>query len=473
MLNSTSKMEVFFKPKTVAIIGASEKPKFGTGTTTYLLNSKFKTYPVNINSDIIFGHKAYRNIKDVPENIDLAIIIVSNKFVLQAVKDCAEKNVKGIIIESAGFAETGTEKYALIQREIEKIAKESKIRIIGPNCIGVTNFHNEFTTSDMDFEQTIRGDVAVVAQSGVLGNVFIDWANSQGIGFSKAITIGNKVDVDEVDLLEYLNEDPETKVIALYLEGTKRGKMLKKVLAEMKKPVLILKNGRSDIGSRAVNSHTGSIAGNDKIYNALFNQFPHVFRVDNFYELFNIAHVFATQPLPKGRNVAIVTGSGSLGALACDEIRKQGLNLADLNKKTIDKIKDIIPNWVSIGGTIDLGPSMFETFIPSIKAIFKDDAVDCVLYIFSVPRVPLQRMASFALDGIKEQFKALKQSAEKSRKPCIIVSFGSRWVFDFVFKGASHYNSNLIIPIMTRINQAIKAFKMMHKYGETVQTGIK
>ncbi|MHA2326287.1 MAG: CoA-binding protein, partial [Promethearchaeota archaeon] len=291
MLNSTSKMDVFFNPKTVAIIGASEKPKFGIGTTTYLLNSKFKTYPVNINSDSIFGHKAYRNIKDIPDEIDLVIIIVSNEFVLQAVKDCVEKNVKGIIIESAGFAETGTEKYILIQNEIEKIAKESKIRIIGPNCIGVTNFHNEFTTSDMDFEQAIKGDIAVVAQSGVLGNVFIDWANNQGIGFSKSITIGNKVDVDEVDILEYLNEDPETKIIALYLEGTKRGKVLKNTLGKMKKPVIILKNGRSDIGSRAVNSHTSSIAGNDKIYDALFHQYPHVFRVDNFYELFNIANV--------------------------------------------------------------------------------------------------------------------------------------------------------------------------------------
>jgi len=468
MLNTTSDMDVFFNPKTVAIIGASEKPKFGIGTTTYLLNSKFKTYPVNINSDTIFGHKAYRNVKNIPDDIDLAIIIVSNRFVLQAVKDCIEKNIKGIIIESAGFAETGSEKYTLIQSEIEKIAKESKIRIIGPNCIGVTNFHNEFTTSDMDFEQAIKGDVAVVAQSGVLGNVFIDWANSQGIGFSKAITIGNKVDVDEVDLLEYLNEDPETKIIALYLEGTKRGKALKKVFSEMRKPVIILKNGRSDIGSRAVNSHTGSIAGNDKIYDALFNQYPYIFRVDNFYELFNIAHVFATQPLPKGKKVVIVTGSGSLGALACDEIRKQGLKLANLNKKTLEKIKNVIPNWVSIGGTIDLGPSMFETFIPSIKAIFEDDEVDCVLYIFSVPRVPLQRMATFALAGINEQFKVLKQSAEKSRKPCIIVSFGSRWVFDFVSKGASHSNSKITIPIMTRINQAIKAFKMMHEYSKSL-----
>ncbi|MHA2281945.1 MAG: acetate--CoA ligase family protein [Promethearchaeota archaeon] len=473
MSNTTSEMDVFFNPKTVAIIGASEKPKFGIGTTTYLLNSKFKTYPVNIKSDTIFGHKAYKSVVNIPDDIDLSIIIVSNKFVLQAVKDCVEKNVKGIIIESAGFAETGTERYELIQEEIEKIAKESKIRIIGPNCIGVTNFHNEFTTSDMDFEQAIKGSIAVIAQSGVLGNVFIDWANNQGIGFSKAITIGNKVDVDEVDLLKYLNEDPETTIIALYLEGTKRGKALKEILGKMNKPIIILKNGRSDIGSRAVNSHTGSIAGNDRIYNALFNQYSNVFRVDNFYELFNIAHVFATQPLPKGRNVAIVTGSGSLGALACDEIRKEGLNLADLNNKTIEKIKDVIPNWVSIGGTIDLGPSMFETFIPSIKAIFEDDKVDCVLYIFSVPRVPLQRMASFALAGINEQFKVLKQSAEKSGKPCIIVSFGSRWVFDFVSKGASHSNSNLTIPIMTRINQAIKAFKMMYEYNQTLQTELR
>ncbi|MFW9785017.1 MAG: acetate--CoA ligase family protein [Candidatus Heimdallarchaeota archaeon] len=464
-----SEMDVFFNPKTVAIIGASEKPKFGIGTTTYLLNSKFKTFPVNINSDKIFGHKAYKTVKDIPESIDLAIIIVSNEFVLQSIKDCVEKKVRGIVIESAGFAETGAEKYIKIQKEIETIAKESKIRIIGPNCIGVTNFHNEFTTSDMNFEQTIKGNIAVIAQSGVLGNVFIDWANSQGIGFSKAITIGNKVDVDEVDLLEYLNNDSDTKIITLYLEGTKRGKELKEVLEKMKKPVLILKNGRTDIGSRAVNSHTSSIAGNDRIYDALFKQYPNVFRVDNFYELFNIAQVFATQPLMRGKNITIVTGSGSLGALACDEIRKQGLELTDLETSTIQDIKSVIPNWVSIGGTIDLGPSQFQTFIPSIKAIFQDKNTDGVLYIFSVPRVPLQRLTSFALDGMRTQFDALKQAAEKSNKPCVIVCFGSRWVFDFISEAASHSNSKIIIPIMTRINQAIKAFKLMYDYNLYLQ----
>jgi acyl-CoA synthetase (NDP forming) len=460
-------MDIFFNPKTVAIIGASESFRFGYGTTSYLLNSNFKTYPVNIKRDKILGHKSYKNIKDIPDEIDLAIIIIGNEYVLQSIRDCVEKGVKGIIIESAGFAETGKEKYIKMQDEIEKISKQSKIRMIGPNCIGVTNFHNQFTTSDMDFAHAPKGNIAVIAQSGVLGNIFIDWANSNGIKFSKAITIGNKVDVDEVDLLDYLNEDLETDIITLYLEGTKRGKELKNVLGRMKKPVIILKNGRSKIGSRAVNSHTGSIAGNDKVYDALFKQYPSAFRVDNFYEMFNIAQVFATQPLPKGKNIAIVTGSGSLGALACDEIERLGLNLAELDENTINKIRSVIPNWVSIRGTIDLGPSMFETFIPSIKAIFQDINVDSVLFIFSIPRVPLQRMASLALEGIRAQLNELKLSIEKYNKPCIIVCFGSRWTFNFVTEAALHSESKLTIPIMTRINQAIKALKMMDEFNQS------
>ncbi|MFX1329293.1 MAG: CoA-binding protein, partial [Promethearchaeota archaeon] len=183
-----NELNVFFNPKSVAIIGASDSFKFGYATTKYLLHSKFKTYPVNIKKKEIHGHKAYKNIKDIPEEIDLAVIIIGNEYVLQAVKDCVEKGVKGIIIETAGFAETGNEKYINIQKDIERIAKETKIRIIGPNCIGVTNFNNQFTTADMDFDQAIIGKVAVIAQSGVLGNIFIDWSIDNGIGFSKTIT---------------------------------------------------------------------------------------------------------------------------------------------------------------------------------------------------------------------------------------------------------------------------------------------
>ncbi|MFW9882024.1 MAG: CoA-binding protein, partial [Candidatus Thorarchaeota archaeon] len=164
-----SEIDVFFHPKSIAIIGASDSFKFGYATTKYLLDSKFKTFPVNLKKQEIHGHKAYKNIKEIPEEIDLAIILVGNEFVLQAVIDCIKKGVKGIVIESAGFAETGVEKYTKIQEEIGRIAKESKVRIIGPNCIGVTDFNNQFTTADMSFDQALSGKLAIIAQSGVLG----------------------------------------------------------------------------------------------------------------------------------------------------------------------------------------------------------------------------------------------------------------------------------------------------------------
>ena len=466
MVDFMSELDVFFHPKSIAIIGASDTLKFGFATTKYLLDSKFKTFPVNIKKKEIHGHKAYKNIKDIPEEIELAIILIGNEYVLQAVKDCVKKGVKGIIIEAAGFAETGVEKYITIEKEIAQIAKEAGIRIIGPNCIGVTDFNNQFSSADMDFDKAIKGRIAIIAQSGVLGNIFVDWATDKGIGFSKTITIGNKVDVDEIDLLEYLNKDPETAVISLYLEATKRGKQFIKMLKKMEKPVLILKNGKSEIGSKAVNSHTGSMAGNDKIYDAVIKQTPGIFRVKNFYEMFNIAQVFATQPLPKGKNIAVITGSGSLGALACDEIEKQGLNLAKLSEHTISLIKSTIPNWVSIGGTIDLGPSLFETFEPSIKVIFEDKNVDSLLYIFSVPRWPLQMMGSMATKWAKHQFDLIKELTQKFNKPCVCGCFGSGWTFDFLRKAASLSNSEVNIPIMSRIKHAIIAFKMMYEFNQ-------
>ncbi|MFX1394893.1 MAG: acetate--CoA ligase family protein [Promethearchaeota archaeon] len=456
-----TEIDFFFEPKSIAIIGASDTLRFGFTTTKYLLNSKFKTFPVHLYKKEILGHKAYKNIKDIPEDIELAILLVPNERVLQTIKDCAEKGVKGIIIETAGFAETGENKYINIQNEILKIAKEKNIRIIGPNCVGLTNFNNEFSSAEVDFNNVVKGKISVIAQSGVLGNVFIDWAAGQKIGFSKAITLGNKIDIDEIDMLDYLNADHDTNVITLYLEGTKRGNEFKQILKQMRKPVLILKNGRSESGSNAIKSHTASIAGNDKIYNAIIKQNPGVFRVNNFYEMFNIAQVFSTQPLPKGKNVAIITGSGSLGILACDEIEKQTLSLAKLNEETINKIKAAIPKWVSIKGTIDLGPSMATSFIPSLKAILNDNNVDSLLFIFCIPRGPLQQFKQLSII-IESYFRLMKKLLTKVNKPCICVCFGSRWVFDFVLKNASKFD----IPVMSRIKHAIKALKMMYQYAQ-------
>ncbi|TFF85774.1 MAG: acetyl-CoA synthetase [Promethearchaeota archaeon] len=456
-------LEIFFDPKSIAIIGASDTPKFGSPTTKYLLNSNFKTYPVHLYKDEILGHKAYKNIKDIPDEIDLAIIMVNNDNVLGAVEDCVEKKVNGIIIESAGFAETKIEKYVKIQNQIESIAKESGIRIIGPNCVGVTNFKNKFTSTEVNFneEEITEGYVSIIAQSGVLGNVFIDWGSDEKIGFSKSITMGNKVDVDEVDLLEYLENDPDTKVITLYLEGVKRGNKFNEILKNMTKPILIVKNGKSNIGSKAIQSHTGSIAGNDLIYDAIFKQNGSIFRVNDFYEMFNIAKIFSMQPLPTGKNIAIITGSGSLGILACDQIMKNGLNLAQFEEKTHIEMREVAPNWVSLKNPVDLGPSQFITLEPSLKAIFKDKNVNSILFIFTVPKNPLINFGY----SIKRPLKLIQKYSTTYEKPLVIACFGSRWVFDYVIERAINYN----IPVVSSIKDSITAFKMMYEFKKYIE----
>lgn len=456
-----SEMDIFFEPKSIAIIGASESLKFGYWTTKYLLNSKFKSYPVNITKDIVFGKKTYKNIKNIPEKIDLAIIIVGNDKVLESVKDCIDKGVKGIIIETAGFAETGIKKYIEIQKEIEILAESKPIRIIGPNCVGITNFQNKFTTAEVDFERIdMSGSISVIAQSGVLGNIFIDWAESQKIGFSKSITLGNKVDVDEIDILSYLEKDSSTKVITMYLEGVRRGRLLLETLKKMTKPVLILKNGRTDIGSNAIKSHTGSIAGNDKIFNTIFSQYPRIFRVEDFYEMFNIAQAFANAPLPKGKDIAIITTSGSLGILACDQIVKYGLNLARLETSTIETMKAIAPNWTSVKNPVDLGPSFFTTFQPSLEALLKDQNVNALLLIFAIPRMPLE---SFSMP-IYPYLREMKNLSYQFQKPIMICIFGSQWVIDYFLK----YKEKTKLPMMTQIQHAIKALKFMSDFHDGV-----
>ena len=454
-------LDYFFDPKSIAIIGASDRMKFGYGTTKYLLESDFNAYAVNPRREDVFGHRVYKNIKDVPVDIELAVMIVKNEQALEAVNDCVEKGVKGIIIESAGFAETGVKKLIDIQNEIVKICKQANVRVIGPNCVGVTNFMNKFTTSEVNFNKTHEGGISIIAQSGVLGIMYIDWCSSQMMGFSKAITLGNKIEIYEVDMLEYLEKDPDTKVIALYLEGTKRGKDFINILKKMTKPIIILKNGRSDTGSKAVSSHTGSMAGNDKIYDAVFDQNPGIFRVNNFYEMFNIAQVFSTQPLPKGKNVAIITGSGSLGIMACDEMEKQGLSLAKLSPDTINSIKSIIPSYVSIGGTIDLGPSMIQTLIPSLEAISVDENVDCILFIITIPSVFFEGLGL----SMAPYFRRFKKISEKNNKPVIMCVFGSRKVYEILNETAHKLN----LPLLIRIKHAIKAFKMMNDFREHIE----
>ncbi|MHA1277218.1 MAG: acetate--CoA ligase family protein [Candidatus Helarchaeota archaeon] len=448
-------LDFFFNPTSIAIIGASETPGFGYFTTKYLLKSEFKIFPVHIKRAQVFGHKAYKNIRDIPAKVDLAIIIVPTPHVLAAVNDCIKKGVKGIIIESAGFAETGRDDYKKIQEKITHLAKTSGVRIIGPNCLGVTNTKNKFTTAETNFTNVREGNISIIAQSGVLGNIILDWAFHEGIGFSKVITLGNKLDVDEVDCLEYLKDDESTQVICLYLEEIRDQTRFHKVAKEVtrKKPVLVVKSGRTKLGARAALSHTASISGNDQLYNAIFKQVG-IIRAENFYEMFDYAKGFSMQPLPKGRQIAILTASGSLGILTADEVEKNGLTLAKLAEETIEKMQKNAPDWVSLKNPVDIGPAQLQMSNDCIRAILEDPNVDALIWIQIIPE-RVVKMLGLPLPG-KLAFKYGPQNG----KPVIVNTFGSPFMTQLLHQKLDKYG----IPITISIQNAVKTLAQMHRY---------
>ncbi len=453
-----SKLEVFFNPNSVAIIGASETPGFGMWTTQYLLqDSNFKTYPVHIKRETVFGHEAYKNIREIPNEIELAIILVPTPQVFSAVEDSIEKGVRGIIIESAGFAETGREDFRAIQQKITALAKKSGVRIIGPNCLGVSNIHNKFTSAETDFTNVREGKISIIAQSGVLGNIILDWAYYEGIGFSKVITLGNKLDVDEIDCLEYLLEDSSTEVICLYLEEVRTGPRFLQVAKKVAKikPVIVVKNGRTASGARAALSHTASVAGNDLIYDSVFQQ-AGIMRANDFHEMFDLAKGFSMQPFPKGGRMAIITASGSLGILACDEIEKQGLTIARLSEASIQKMRKNAPDWVSLKNPVDIGPAQFVMMNDCIEALLEDENVDALLWIEIIP----ERVAKILGLPIRTAAKIVKKSGMDAGKPVIVNTFGSNWMKEMLHRELDKHG----IPITVSIHNAVKTFAQMLKY---------
>ena len=450
-------LDYFFNPHSVAIIGASETPGFGMFTTQYLLESDFKVFPVHIKRETVFGHKAYKNVRDIPEEIDLAIIIVPAKYVLQAVKDAIEKGVKVIIIESAGFAETGIEEYRKNQIEITKLAKKTGVRIIGPNCLGITNTQNGFTTAETDFTNVREGNISIIAQSGVLGNIILDWSFHEGIGFSKVITLGNKLDVDEVDCLEYLMEDSATEVICLYLEEIRDGKRFLECVQRVNrtKPLLVVKNGRTASGARAALSHTASIAGNDEIYDAVFKQ-AGIIRADDFYQLFDYAKGFSMLPLPRGNRVAIITSSGSLGIMMCDEIERQGLQIARLSEETIERMRQSGPDWVALKNPVDIGPAQLEMMDTCIEALLKDENVDSLILIEVIP----ERVIKLLGLPLRKPAKLLTKYGINAGKPVIINTFSSPAMREKLHQELDKYR----IPITTSIHNSVKMIAEMLQY---------
>jgi len=343
-------LDYILKPKSIALVGASRKTqsvghgilvnllKGGAFKSIYAKPFKGPIYAINPNAKTVLGKKCYPNVLAVKSSIDLAIIAIPAKFVPQVMKDCVKKGVKGVIIISAGFGEFGVEGRKL-QNEVLKIARKGKIRIVGPNCLGVLRMENSMNAS---FAPTMppRGSIAFVSQSGALADSVIDWAIEERYGFSTVISYGNKADLDVNDFMEWLADDPETSVITLYIEGVKDGKKFLDVAKRVskKKPVIALKAGRGEAGSKAISSHTGSLAGSYKIYEAAFKQ-SGVIMADNVEELFDLAKALSEQPACRKNSVAIITNGGGCGVLTADYCEEFSVQLAGLKKSTLRKLE--------------------------------------------------------------------------------------------------------------------------------------
>lgn len=375
----------FFNPRGIVIVGARRSPGFGYAIPVSLIRQGWgdRMYLVNPIGGELHGKTVYKSLSEVPDPVDLAVIIVPSASVPDVMRDIGERGIKNVILESAGFAEIG-EKGKDHQDHVLQIAKKYGIRIIGPNCVGLVNTENKFSTVEV-VEQALRpGPVSIIAQSGMFGTGILDFAYERGIYISKTITLGNRMDVTECEILDYLHTDENTKAIMMYLESASDGRTLIDTLDRVSKdkPVMILKSGRTQAGKKATESHTGSLSGQDEIYDAVFAQTNSI-RADNIEELLAYSQVFSTQPLPKGNRLGIITSSGSMGVMATDVAISLGLSMPQPSEQTVKKVKAGSPPWMNVKNPLDSGPS--TQYPASVEAMLEDPDIDMVLAIIVIP----------------------------------------------------------------------------------------
>lgn len=377
-------LEPFFSPGRIAVIGASSDPnKMGNNVVRNLIGFGFHgdIYPVNRHAHEIAGLRCYPSVEELPEKPDLAIVIIPAPGVPGVLRDCGEAGIGHVIIQSGGFSETG-EKGRAREEELQKIAREYGIRVMGPNCIGVIDTHTPLNTT---FVVGIpdRGDIGFVSQSGAVVVSVMDWSQSKGIGFSRIATMGNQMDVSAMETMQAVADNPNTRVLTTYIEGISDGRKFLDVARDisLKKPFLALKGGQSEKGADAVTSHTGALSGSMEAWEAAFRK-SGVLQVNNMQEMFDQARALAWQPLPAGKRVAILTNAGGFGILAVDALQQHGLEMAPLTDRTKTWLRERIPPAGSVNNPVDIvagtGPA---TYALVLDALLADETVDAVIVI--------------------------------------------------------------------------------------------
>jgi len=456
-------LDFLFYPKSVAVIGASNVPGKVGNAIMRSITLKFngKVYAVNVKGGEIEvnGRRfpVYRSIKEVPDDVDVAVIAVPAKFVPDVIDECGEKGVKGAVVISAGFKEAGRVE---LEEELVRRARKWGIRVVGPNCLGVTNLENGFDCNFNPPERQARpafGKVAFMSQSGAFGAAILDWAAREKIGMSKFISLGNMADLDESDFMEYLGGDEKTGVITGYIEGVKDGKKFLETAKRvtLKKPVVILKSGRTEAGAKAAASHTGSLAGSYAIYRAAFEQ-TGVLEATTMRQLFNYAKALAMQKPAEGDRVAIVTNGGGAGVMMSDGLLERGLKMAELSEETLKKFEEDIkagklPEHMAYKNPIDvIGDAPSSRYEVAMRYALEDPKVD-VLVVIALFQSP-------ALDeGIIDAVDRMKAYG----KPIVFVAPGG----DFPHKMARNIEQRGI-PVYETTEDAVDAVYALVKYGE-------
>jgi len=386
-MQKSGNLDALFAPKSIAVIGASNRQgSVGRAVFTNILLNEYKgtVYPVNPKDRSISGVRSYPSIGDLPESVDVAVVVVPAAVVPAVTEECGKKGVKGLIIISAGFKEVGQDGAAL-ERQVASLAQKYSMRMVGPNCLGTINTDPEVRlNASFASQMPLEGSIAFASQSGALGEAVIDYATGEGIGFSKFISVGNKADVNENDILEYLREDPKTKVILLYIEDIVDGRKFVDTVSKVteEKPIIAVKAGVSPEGAKAASSHTGALAGSDEAYNAILKQ-SGVLRVESIIDLFDYARAFAKQPLPRGNRVAIITNGGGPGIMATDASVRYGMQISQFSEATKAKLRAGLPKEASVNNPVDLiGDAQSDRYELALQALY-DEGVDCGLVLLT------------------------------------------------------------------------------------------
>ena len=471
-------IDVLFHPRSIAVIGASTtKGKLGNDVMRNLIDSGYerRIYPINPKADEILGYKAYRSVKDVPSDVDVAVIVIPAKYVLESVRECGEKGVKALVIITAGFKEIGHDGQEA-EKQLVELAEKYEMVIQGPNCLGIINTSEPYNAS-FSAGTPAKGTIAFASQSGALMTGILDWSLMEKIGFSKFVSLGNKAHLDEADFIEAFGRDPDSTFLLLYIESVVDGRKFmdacKRVISH--KPIFIVKAGVSAAGARAASSHTGSLAGSDIAYDVAFKQCG-VRRASDMAALFDVASVFDDMYLPAGNRVAIVTNAGGPGILTTDACETSGLQIAQLSSQTVEFLKENLPPAAAVYNPIDaLGTAQPEDYALCIEASLRDENVDSVLVLLTPQAMTKETETAQVLVDAHRKYPnkpliAVFMGGNSMVYPRIVLTEGGIPVFDFPER-AVHALAELYKYTVSRDSlrdESIPKFKVNKKKVEQI-----